>query len=231
MFKAPNNSYNCSFMFVTKRRQDSLLLMKICLQWLKFFLFAIIYWLDRELNRGDNLFRNIDQNCLLCKRFCNTAHSHLIAYTSVPSRSSVVFAIALRNGVPSNLVLGLVNPWVSTTKRCNYPMGNIPYQGHKQIPKDRDAVEQYRSISKTEENRDRVRALVRSESWLTLKMISSELNLNHLALYQILTQDFRMRKVCARIVPPKNSQLSKKTIWRMCLFLLNRKVKWPRYLQ
>jgi len=36
---------------------------------------------------------------------------------------------------------------------------------------------------------------------LTLRMISSELNLNWFTVHQILTQDLDMRKVCAKMVP------------------------------
>jgi len=47
----------------------------------------------------------------------------------------------------------------------------------------------------------RVRSLVRPDRRLTLRMISSELNLNWFIVHQILTQDFVMRKVYAKMVP------------------------------
>ena len=56
-------------------------------------------------------------------------------------------------------------------------------------------------ISKTDDNVERVRSLVRSERRLTLKMISSELNLNRFTVHEILTQDLDTKKVCAKTVP------------------------------
>ena len=57
------------------------------------------------------------------------------------------------------------------------------------------------STSKTDDTVERVRSLVRSDHRLTLRMISSELNLNWFTVHQILTQDLGMRKVCAKTVP------------------------------
>ena len=54
---------------------------------------------------------------------------------------------------------------------------------------------------KTDDNVERVRSFVRSNCGLTLRMISSELNLNRFTVYQILTQDLDMRKVFAKMVP------------------------------
>ena len=53
------------------------------------------------------------------------------------------------------------------------------------------------STSKTDDNVERVRSLVRSDRRLTFRMISSQLNLNRFTVDQILTQDLVMRKVCA----------------------------------
>ena len=57
------------------------------------------------------------------------------------------------------------------------------------------------SSSKTDDNVERVRSLVRSDRRLTLRMISSELNLNRFTVPQILTQDLAMRNVCDKMVP------------------------------
>ena len=48
------------------------------------------------------------------------------------------------------------------------------------------------STSKTDDNVEKVRSLVRSDSRLTLRIISSELNLNRFTVHQILTQDLGM---------------------------------------
>ena len=57
------------------------------------------------------------------------------------------------------------------------------------------------STSKTDDNVERMRSLVKSDRRLTLRMISSELNFNRFTVYQILSQDLDMRKVCAKMVP------------------------------
>jgi len=65
---------------------------------------------------------------------------------------------------------------------------------------------------------EKVRALVRSDRRLTVRMIASDLNLNHTTVRQILTQELTMRKLCANIVP-KNLTIEQKDV---CLHLLER---------
>ena len=48
-----------------------------------------------------------------------------------------------------------------------------------------------------------VGALTQSDRRLTVRMIASELNLNHTTVHQILTQELAMRKLCAKIIPKK----------------------------
>ncbi|GFX71604.1 protein GVQW3 [Trichonephila clavipes] len=62
------------------------------------------------------------------------------------------------------------------------------------------------SVSKTAENIVRVRDLVRSDRHLTVRMIGEELNLNHTTVHQILTNELKMRKICAKMVPKNLSQ-------------------------
>ena len=64
------------------------------------------------------------------------------------------------------------------------------------------------STSKTDNNVEKVRALVRSDRRLTVRMIASVLNLNHTTVHQILTEELAMRKVCAKIVPKKPDNLT-----------------------
>jgi len=80
------------------------------------------------------------------------------------------------------------------------------FRRHKSLLEGREQVEdepraRRPSTSKTDDNMERVRSLVRSDRRLTLRMISSELNLNRFTAHQILTQDLDMRKVCAKMVP------------------------------
>jgi len=79
------------------------------------------------------------------------------------------------------------------------------FRWHKSFLEGREQVEDESfagrpSTSKTDDNVERVRSLVWSDRRLTLRMISSELNLNRFTAHQILTQDLGMRKVCAKMV-------------------------------
>ena len=83
---------------------------------------------------------------------------------------------------------------------------NFPYPGHKSLLEGREQVEDEPhtgrpSTSKTNDNVERVRSLVRSDRQMTLRMISSELNLNRFTIHKILTQDLDIRKVCAKKEP------------------------------
>ena len=80
------------------------------------------------------------------------------------------------------------------------------FRWHKSFLEGREQVEDEPragrpSNSKTDDNVERVRSLVRSDRRLTLRMISSELNVNRFIVHQILTQDLDMRKECAKMVP------------------------------
>ncbi|GFX73740.1 protein GVQW3 [Trichonephila clavipes] len=57
------------------------------------------------------------------------------------------------------------------------------------------------SVTKTAENVVRVRDLVRSNRRLTVRMIGEELNLNLTTVHQILTNELKMRKICAKMIP------------------------------
>ncbi|GFU85095.1 protein GVQW3 [Trichonephila clavipes] len=57
------------------------------------------------------------------------------------------------------------------------------------------------SVSKTTENVVRVRDFVCSDRRLTVRMIGEEWNLNHTTVHQILTNELKMRKICAKMVP------------------------------
>jgi len=85
------------------------------------------------------------------------------------------------------------------------------------------------STSKTDDNVEKARSLVRSDRRLTLRIISSELNLNRFAVHQIVTQDLDMRKVCTKMVP-KNFTTEQKANWRdVCLDLLDHFEREPEF--
>ena len=71
------------------------------------------------------------------------------------------------------------------------------------------------STSKTDDNVERVRSLMRSDRRLTLRMISSELNLNHVSVHQILTRDLD----CAPRWFQRTSRLSRRPIGGMCVLI------------
>jgi hypothetical protein len=74
--------------------------------------------------------------------------------------------------------------------------------------------------SKTDKNVTKVRALMRSDWRLTVRMIRGELNLNHQTVHKILTEKLGMWKICAKPVP-KNLTNKHKEHWRnVCLDLL-----------
>jgi len=85
------------------------------------------------------------------------------------------------------------------------------------------------STSRTDDNVERARPLVRSSRLLTLKLISSVLNLNRFTVHQILTQGMDMRKVCAKMVP-KNLKTEQKANRRDVYFdLLDRLEDEPEF--
>jgi len=76
------------------------------------------------------------------------------------------------------------------------------------------------STSKTENTVEKVRALVLSDRQLTVRMVASELNLNHTTAHQNLIQELAMRILCAKIVP-KNLTIEQKDNRKdVCLHLL-----------
>jgi len=85
------------------------------------------------------------------------------------------------------------------------------------------------STSKTDDNVERVRSLVRSDRGLTLRMISNELNLNRFTVHQILIQDFDMKKVCAKMVPKNLTTEQKANRRDVCLDHLDHLEREPEF--
>jgi len=56
----------------------------------------------------------------------------------------------------------------------------------------------------------------------SVRMIASELNLNHTTVHPILTQELAMRKLCAKIVPKNPTSEQKDNRKDVCLRLLER---------
>ena len=70
---------------------------------------------------------------------------------------------------------------------------------------------------------------MRPDRRLTLRMISSELNLNRFTVYQILIHDLDMRKVCAKMVPKNLTTEQKVSLRDVCLDLLDRLEREPEF--
>jgi len=92
-------------------------------------------------------------------------------------------------------------------------------EGRKQVEDEPRAGRS--STSKMDDIVERVRSLVRSDLPFTLRMISSELNLNRFTVHQILTQDVDVRKLCAKMVPKNLTTEQKANRRDVCLDLLD----------
>ena len=77
-------------------------------------------------------------------------------------------------------------------------------------------------MSKMDENVIEVRALVRSDQCLTVRMISRELNLNHQTIHDILIEELGIWKICAKLVPKNITNKQKENRRNVCLDLLKR---------
>lgn len=77
---------------------------------------------------------------------------------------------------------------------------------HKKFKEGRESVEDEERAGRpvavrTDENALRVRALIREDRRLTVRMLASEVGINRETVRQIITNDFGMRKLCAKMVP------------------------------
>ena len=57
------------------------------------------------------------------------------------------------------------------------------------------------STSRNETNIELVKKMVHGNCWLTVLLISNELGLNQNSVWQIITEDLGMCKICAKMVP------------------------------
>jgi hypothetical protein len=78
----------------------------------------------------------------------------------------------------------------------------------KDFVNGRETVEgELRSVSPSSvrsTNIDRVRAFIRQDRLLPIRMAADKLNINECKVHQVVTRDLNKRKVCAKMVP-KNS--------------------------
>jgi hypothetical protein len=83
---------------------------------------------------------------------------------------------------------------------------------------------------KTDENVDKVRTLVRNDCHLSIRMIAEELNVDKETVRQILTENLKMKEVCAKMVPKNLSEDQKLNREEMCQNVLEKTVEDPDFL-
>jgi DNA-directed RNA polymerase sigma subunit (sigma70/sigma32) len=79
------------------------------------------------------------------------------------------------------------------------------FEWHRRFLGGREDVEDDEQLGrpvtmKTDENVDKVRTLVRNDRHLSIRMIAKELNVDKETVRQILTENLKMKKVCAKMV-------------------------------
>ena len=57
------------------------------------------------------------------------------------------------------------------------------------------------SMSRTVDNIERLKQMVRGDLWFTVLMIADELEINRDSVWKIIMEDLGMRKICAKMVP------------------------------
>ena len=103
------------------------------------------------------------------------------------------------------------------------------FRWHKAFLDGRESVEDL--ARQKDENVTKVRDLVRSDHRLTVRMISSLLNLSGQTAHKILTFELGMQKICAKLVPKILSNEQKENRRNVCLDLLERIEKDKKFFQ
>jgi histone-lysine N-methyltransferase SETMAR len=83
---------------------------------------------------------------------------------------------------------------------------------------------------KTDENVDKVRTLIRNDRRLSIRMIAEEFNVDKETVRQILTENLKMTKVCAKMVPKNMSKDQKLNREKMCQNVLEKTEEDPVFL-
>ncbi|XP_011858412.1 PREDICTED: putative uncharacterized protein FLJ37770 [Vollenhovia emeryi] len=95
------------------------------------------------------------------------------------------------------------------------------FEWHKLFREGREEVEDAQrsgrtSTTKSDENVARVKTLLNSDRRLSLSLISEELGIAKTQVYEIVTENLAMRKVCAKLVPRVLTDEQKETRARIC---------------
>jgi len=78
------------------------------------------------------------------------------------------------------------------------------------------------ATSRTEENSEKLRQIVRENRRLTVRSIAEQVNIDRETVRKILTEDLDMRKVCAEMVPNELTEEQKQRRVTICQDLLER---------
>jgi hypothetical protein len=95
------------------------------------------------------------------------------------------------------------------------------FEWHRRFLRGREDAEDDKRLGrpvtmKTEENVDKVRILVRNDRRLSIRMIAAELNVDKETGRNILTENLKIKKVCAKMVPKNLSEDQKLNREDMC---------------
>jgi hypothetical protein len=83
---------------------------------------------------------------------------------------------------------------------------------------------------KTDKNVDKERTLVRNDHRLSIRMTAEEFNVDKGTVRQILTENLKMKKVCAKMVPKNLSKDQKLNREEMCQNVLEKTEEDPDFL-
>ena len=87
------------------------------------------------------------------------------------------------------------------------------------------------STCRTDENVERVRQKMRSDRRLTVRMIADEQAINSEKVWRIITEDLRMRKICAKMVPRLMNREQKEWRVQVCQDILEQLETEPNLLK
>ena len=87
------------------------------------------------------------------------------------------------------------------------------------------------SISRPDENVERVKQKVRSDRRLTVRMTADELDMNSERVWKIITEDLGMKKICAKMVPRLLNKEQKELRVQVCQDILEQLEPEPNLLK
>ncbi|XP_071449362.1 protein GVQW3-like isoform X2 [Hetaerina americana] len=86
------------------------------------------------------------------------------------------------------------------------------------------------STSRTDDNVQRVREVLNSDSRLSVRMIADRIGIDKMTVHTIITENLAMRKICAKLVPKALSYDQKQSRASACEDLLQRVEEDPDFL-